>query len=324
MATPPNPNPARVTGAIWNLWTGFLAYHPTAKLGGVYAVKSGYHNYRDALQSTDYSVQLLADKRGPGNKASALDITLSDSAMRTHTKRLDVAARGRDPRLYTPAGPVLREFIGTLDSKTVYCYVLTGGVALGVRNAQGQLVNSGPDPGRDKSHLWHIHLSIIRQFCDNFIALDGVLSVLRGETLAAWRRRTEDDMSAADVQAIRGDLGRLAQILMTGHENAVFNKDAHSWLGNADTYSVAKLGAETRLRDAALLVAVQGVDTAAVLRRVDERAGELADLVNQVDENVVSALPGRTDGDVLAVLQAAFGQDRLEHLARLILGEPSA
>jgi hypothetical protein len=193
-----NPNPTRISDAIWRLWTEFDAYEPTALLGGVYAAKTGYHNYRGALDDDDYSVgDLLADRRGSAIKASAIDLTMSAEAMRRYTTRLDVAARARDPRLYTERGPVLREFIGTKDGSTVYCYVLVGGRPLGVG------ADAGPDPGRDISHLWHIHLSIIRQFCEDWSALDGVLSVLRGETLAAWRARTEeDDMTPEQLKTL--------------------------------------------------------------------------------------------------------------------------
>lgn len=188
-----NPNPIRIPTAIWQLWTAFKQAVPVALLSGIYADKPGYHNYRDALPSDDYSVDdLIADRRGPAGYASALDLSLPPAEMRRYTTRLDQAARARDPRLYSPAGPVLRGFIGTLNSQTVYCYVLTGGRPLGVAT------DAGPDPGRSKTHLWHIHLSIIRQFCDNWPALDGVLSVLRGESLAAWRVRTGEDMDFRD------------------------------------------------------------------------------------------------------------------------------
>jgi hypothetical protein len=194
-----NPNPTRISAAIWRLWSDFDRIEPSALLGGVYAAKPGYHNYRNALSSSDYSVRdVAADRRGSGIKASAIDLSLSDAAMRKYTGRLDSAARSRDPRLYTPRGPVLREFIGTKDSRSVYCYVLVGGRPLGVG------ADAGPDPGRDETHLWHIHLSIIRQFCEDWSALDGVLSVLRGESLAAWRGRSEyNEMTPQQAQQLR-------------------------------------------------------------------------------------------------------------------------
>ena len=194
-----NPNPSRISAAIWRLWSDFDRLEPSALLGGVYAAKPGYHNYRYALPSSDYSVgDVSGDRRGSGNMASAIDLSLSDSAMRKYTGRLDSAARGRDPRLYSPRGPVLREFIGTKDNRSVYCYVLVGGRPLGVG------ADAGSDPGRDETHLWHIHLSIIRQFCEDWSALDGVLSVLRGESLAAWQGRSEyNEMTPQQAQQLR-------------------------------------------------------------------------------------------------------------------------
>lgn len=314
-----NPNPTRISEPMWRLWTDFSAFERQAQLGGVYASKSGYHNFRGGLPSTDYSVEdVAADRKGPAQFASGLDITLPDDKMRLYTSRLDKAARGRDPRLYSSRGPVLREFIGTLDSRTVYCYVLVGGKPLGVG------ADAGPDSGRDESHLWHIHLSIIRQFCSDWSALEGVLSVLKGESLASWQERTGDDMSAADVQAIRDDLGRLAQVLMAGITNSVFNVQTHPWLADPKTFSTAKIDAESRLRDEAILAAVQGLDTDAVLTRIDVRAAELREQVERVDEDVVAALPGRTDEDLVAVLRELLGAERLAHLARLILGEQPA
>lgn len=184
-----NPDPLRITDAIWRFWLGFKALEPSVLFGGVYAVKPGYHSYRDRLPSTDYSTgrDVAADKRGPGDKASAIDLTMSTAAMMKYTKRLDDAARARDPRLYTPDGPVLREFIGTKDGSVVYCYVLMGGCPLGVG------ADAGPDPGRDISHLWHLHLSIIRAFCTDADALAGVLSVLSGQPVDGCDRATAED-----------------------------------------------------------------------------------------------------------------------------------
>jgi hypothetical protein len=189
---PPNPNSLRISSAIWRLWNEFDAHEPPALLGGIYANKGGYHNYRNALANMDYSVRLTADRRGSSTHASGLDISMPPSQMKTYTGRLDRAARKRDPRLYTPAGPVLREFIGTKDGTTVYCYVLVGGEMLGVG------ADAGPDPGRDESHIWHIHLSFIRQFLNDWAALSGVLSVLVGQPLAEWQEDQEFDMAKID------------------------------------------------------------------------------------------------------------------------------
>lgn len=179
-----NPNPTRISEALWWFWTEFDKFEPSAKYGGTYAPKGGYHNYRSALKKTDYSVEDIANDRvGSSSKCSAIDLTLSDSAMVKYSKRLEAAMRARDKRLFIGGAPILREYIGTKDNRTVSCYVLTGGRAMGVG------ADSGPDPGRGKSHLWHIHLSFIRKFCESKDAFERVLSILKGETYTAWAKR---------------------------------------------------------------------------------------------------------------------------------------
>lgn len=189
-----NPNSTRITTAMWNFWGQFQALEPSAEMGGIYANKPGYHNYRNALPSSDYSRRdVAADREGPGDKASAVDLTMSKFAMVKYTTRLDVAARAKDVRLYIDGIPIIREFIGTKNNTDVYCYVLTGGKPLGVGH------DAGSDPGRDISHLWHLHLSVIRKFCANEAAMNQLLSLLSGETVNAWKERnsimTPDEMA---------------------------------------------------------------------------------------------------------------------------------
>lgn len=313
-----NPNPLRISDAMWRLWMGFKRHEPTAKLGGVYANKPGYHNFRSALPKSDYSVRdVPADRLGPADLADGLDITLSPSQMRFYTARLDKAARARDPRLYTTRGPVLREFIGTLNNRDVYCYVLTGGRPLGVQT------DAGIDPGRDDTHLWHIHLSIIRQFGSDWAALDGVLSVLIGESPAAWMART----SGGDKKmAVGDDIMRLLEqgLRPPGTAQTSGGGIPVAWIVRKITEIQTEQNAQ-RLRDEAILTALRSdADVATILAAIEQRANALAERVEQVDENVIAALPGRTDGDLVQLLTQLLGADRAEHIARLILGEQPA
>lgn len=308
-----NPNPLRISDPMWRLWTEFKQHESRAQLGGIVATKPGYHSWRSRLPSSDYSVEdVAADRLGPGSIADALDITLPAAQMRFYTARLDKAARTRDPRLYTARGPVLREFIGTLDSKVVYCYVLVGGRPLGVG------ADAGPDPGRDKSHLTHIHLSIIRRFGDDWAAMEGILSVLVGEPLTAWQARTSEgvDMSIGD------DIYRLLEqgLRPPGTAQTAGGGVPIAWIVRV-VQEIQNEQAAQKLRDTAILAAVQGLDTDAVIQRVDLRAGEITSKVDLVDENVIAALPGRTDGDLVQLLTQLLGETRTANIARLILGE---
>jgi hypothetical protein len=169
MSTPPN---AYTTAPLWELWLGADKAIKSARFGGIYANKSGYHNTRNAHLSEagrergwddNYSVQLPLDKQGPGDKAAALDLTLSDADMKTYTKRLKQAMESGDPRMGS-----VKEFYGTLDGDVVY--------GLGKRSRSGATYKTSAD----SSHLWHIHLSFFRaDVTDRGRVLD-VLEVLTG------------------------------------------------------------------------------------------------------------------------------------------------
>lgn len=191
-----NPNPTRISAPMWRLWEEFLAYEPQARLGGIYADKAGYHNYRANLPSSDYSVEEVAnDRKGSAQYAAGIDITLNEKDMILYTNRLDAAYRARDPRLFIDGEPISREFIGTKNGTVVYCYMLTGGIPQGVG------ADSGVDWGRDKTHLWHIHISIIRKFTDSWRALSGILSILKNEDYDDWEFN-EMAISAVDIAKI--------------------------------------------------------------------------------------------------------------------------
>ncbi len=192
-----NPNPSRITGAMWDFWLWFDQLEADVQLGGIFAAKGGYHDIR-AGHAGDYSVaEVSTDREGPSDKASAIDLTMGAAGMRKYTGRLDAAAKARDERLFIGGQAIIREFIGTKDSSRVYCYVLVGGWARGLGS------DASEDWGRDSSHLWHLHISVIRKFCASADAMDRLWSVLAGESISSWRaRRTpttptpvqEDDM----------------------------------------------------------------------------------------------------------------------------------
>jgi hypothetical protein len=171
-----NPNPSRVSNAIWGLWLDFKAVEPTVRFGGSYAPKTGYHDTRLGNPRGDYSVQLRKDRMGPADKAAAIDLTFPSAQrgdyriIRKYSMRL--LRSGRDAR--DERGNYLREFYGNaVNNMNVdgwdYQYVC--------------LITSDP------SHLWHIHLSILRAHLNDPVAMRAILSILRGESVGTWRQR---------------------------------------------------------------------------------------------------------------------------------------
>ena len=131
--------------------------YPTAQMGGIYANKPGYHNKRDNLPPSDYSVQLPDDQLGSGGNAAALDITLNPADMPRLTQRLIDLTVARDARIQT-----LREFFGTTDGRTV--------VGMDVRDVRWET--------SDDSHLWHVHISVFRRFAGDQYAMDIVADAI--------------------------------------------------------------------------------------------------------------------------------------------------
>lgn len=166
-----NPNPARITDAMWWLWGELLMLEPGSKLGGIYANKPGYHNGRNYLPAWDYSVtDNPPDWGGPGDKAAAIDWTFPDaqagdySAIALYTCRL--LASAQDPDDHRLDG--WREFYGNADDDS---YV------------EGWDCRYGCAVTSDSSHLWHIHLSEDRDKVEDYENKRKLLSVLRGESL---------------------------------------------------------------------------------------------------------------------------------------------
>lgn len=168
-----NPNPARITNPLWRVWEESSRIIPGVRLGGIYADKNGYHDTRNSNPPGDYSVVLTLDKQGPGDKAAAIDLTMSDGQMRLRTGYLKTACFHPDDDRVNG----MREFYGTLDSRTVYGLI------------QNQPGGPWQQSYSDSSHLWHIHISIFRAFVDRWDMLEPLVSVLSGETWEAWKAR---------------------------------------------------------------------------------------------------------------------------------------
>ena len=127
----------------------------------------GYHRGPAYIPSSDYSKQLSEDKQSPSAyMASAIDMSFSDAKMRLYTGRLKAAADRNDPRL-----KYIREFYGTLDSVNVYG-----------RTHDGSGDSSWERSSADNTHLWHIHISILRKYCNTQSVMQGLLDILAGKS----------------------------------------------------------------------------------------------------------------------------------------------
>ena len=172
-----NPNPARITDALWGLWEGALLTIPGVRLGGLWGDKVCYHNtVQNNLNKWPgaYCIKVPLDLQGPRDKGRAADLTMSDAQMKLRTSYLVRAVtHPLDNRL-----DALREFIGTTDGRNVICYIHDS------EHGAWRL-----DRSRDSSHLWHIHLSIFTAFIALWSRLNPVLSVLSGVTWEQWQQR---------------------------------------------------------------------------------------------------------------------------------------
>lgn len=132
-----------------------------AGIVGNVAHKYGYHRARAVLPSSDYSVELPRDQRGPEWAAAALDIKPPDLTHQIRlTRRLARATRTKDPHLFR----VVREWYGSLDGVKVAGYDLAvGAVSLS-----------------DDSHLWHVHISFYRENLARPALLRPVADILAG------------------------------------------------------------------------------------------------------------------------------------------------
>lgn len=151
--------------AIKDMWPIIDKAYKSAQFSGILSGGSyGYHVSRNRLKrlgkTGDYSIQAAADKEGDGDAGSAIDISLNDAEMELATRRLLLACLDKDPRVQGK----MREFFGTLDGRKV----------TGYSPYRGRHVSA------DSSHLWHIHISIHRKYCEDAAVCRGIAEVMAG------------------------------------------------------------------------------------------------------------------------------------------------
>jgi hypothetical protein len=170
-----------VTAASAFFMNELVKMEPGTENSGIYANKPGYHNSRagnialdkvDNSSVPDYSIRLPLDLQGPSNKAAAYDWTHEKAhsgnyaSMAKYGDRLEAAFNAKDPRL---AG--WREALGQTDTDAT---------------PEGLDFVTWTKRTPDSTHAWHWHFSELRAFVESMINKLCMLSVLKGQTLAAY------------------------------------------------------------------------------------------------------------------------------------------
>lgn len=211
--------------AIQKLFNDIRSGIPAALMGGILgdsAHSYGYHRGRNYVSSSDYSVQLAPDKKGDGEAASALDLSWSSAQ-----PQYDVSKRLLNAKHDARLTKVLREFYGSTDGRTVCGWDYQSGYAV----------------TSDDSHLWHVHLSILRQYATNYDALAPVADVIIGKGTSGDGGGSEDDVP--DRTQVKRSMNSTKLGKEASHD---LNWDEQSWdTGNlfygADAPSKGETGA---------------------------------------------------------------------------------
>lgn len=193
----PNPNPSRMTDALWWLVCMRELLEPSSENGGTYAPKPGSHNAGENLPDfgegdprTDHSIRHAWNRSGPWwkTKTAAHDWTFPEaqhgnySNINKYTKRMINAMR--DPNDLRP-------------DKTVF-YVL-GNTDGDVQTEGYNEIKNGAETSGDDSHAWHEHDSFFRNIIGDFWAMWKVLTIDMGWIYAEWQR------SVAPPQEVKMD-----------------------------------------------------------------------------------------------------------------------
>lgn len=186
----------------------------TAEFSGIvgdHAHTYGYHRSRNVIPRNDYSAVLAADRRGDGDAASALDMKYSAKWMKIVTKRLiDSAEDPDDPRMTG-----VREFYGTTNGAVVNGRIHNGDYAWRFESS-------------DDSHLWHVHISFLREHANNKQTMQDVLSVItngEGDMPSVKEFWREDNILSSEAMGYGPDYvkGNKGMTPATGLELTVRN-----------------------------------------------------------------------------------------------------
>jgi len=213
---PANPNPARITDALWWLRCMRLRLEPLSSDGGILAIKPGYHSYGSRLpgqqagglgkRTTDHSIRRAPDRAGPWwrDYAAAHDWTFTRAHRGDYT----------EINLYT--GRLVRAMRSLTDLRPDDVYAYTIGQIDNDRTVEGWNEYTDDDESGDSSHLWHRHDSFRRNIVGNFWAMWKALTIDMGWTYAEWLESTTsrewDEMATEQQVEDAAKAGALAAL----------------------------------------------------------------------------------------------------------------
>lgn len=329
----PNPNPARMTDALWWLVCMRLALEPQSRNGGTFANKDGYHNAGENLPDhgqgnakTDHSIRWTFDRAGPWwkTKTSAHDWTFVDAqagsyaTISKYTKRLINSMRS------------------TTDTRPDNVYAYTLGQIDNDRVVEGYNERTdGAETSGDETHNWHRHDSFRRNIVGDFWAMWKALTIDMGWTFEEWQSSTraanaeEDDDMATITQTdfnARMDAWWSARMAPSAADNdqrvalrvGPWHQPIGSTTSGVRTYDVL---IEMRANVRAILEAAR-----ATLTNVVADDGELAEIKAHVDRQIAGAAhdivaglvaDGATPDEIAAALRVALGNRAAEVGAKL-------
>lgn len=332
---------AKTTQAVYWFWRKFDLFETNVLLGGTYANKSGFHNDGDTNNNKwpgNYSVRDAPNKSGPWWKtySSAIDLTFPDAqagnykTIDKYTSRLMASAKNAsDPRLDL----VLFEFYGQDDDDHV---------VEGWNEYKEEAVTS------DSSHLWHLHLSFLRNKCGDPLAMWALLTVLYGWSVAQWRESLEEDvpLTPDEIDKIARRVWEIDGIVPAPRDRV--DQANQYWSPAAVMAAIDNLGRDikamvldgtTPAGVAGTVAGVSRIKLLAEIQKVRTTTGEtgadlvglketvttglsaisvgLAGLPPRVAQEVVNALTVGSDEELRDALMTAIGPERWARITRL-------
>lgn len=218
--------------------------------------------------SNAWCVVLADDKAGPGDKACAIDMSMNRADQNAvHNRYIQVwRDRAKDPR-----------------ARYVHAFNGYNGVGLPMRYN----VQNGTSAVTDNSHTWHEHVETYYRYVNTPEMVDAHMSIITGETMAAYIGRTvKNTMASIWDEQIGQDTGLPGRTFrnMGGDLQNLRNWGGEP-IGTTGLPWVPKPGSPFRALELLPKVAQQSQDAAAAIGELKSQVAQLTELINQLFPN---------------------------------------